>query len=84
MPEVGGREHATRLWETRKDLRVLFMSGYMGDDVMKHAPHGPGIGFIGKPFMPEDFIRKVRECCDGPAPNVATLPSTLDKSPAKK
>ena len=84
MPEVGGRELATRLWESRPDLRVLFMSGYMGDDVMKHAPHGPGIGFIGKPFMPEDFIRKVRECCDGPAPNVATLPSTLDKSPAKK
>jgi two-component system cell cycle sensor histidine kinase/response regulator CckA len=78
MPEVGGRELATRLWETRPDLRVLFMSGYLGDDVMKHAPHGPGIGFIGKPFMPEDFIRKVRECCDGPAPNVATLPSSLD------
>ncbi|MFN2564129.1 MAG: ATP-binding protein [Gemmatimonadaceae bacterium] len=86
MPEVGGRELATRLWETRPDLRVLFMSGYMGDDVMKHAPHGPGIGFIGKPFMPEDFIRKVRECCDGPAPNVATLPTSLDgsKSPAKQ
>jgi two-component system, cell cycle sensor histidine kinase and response regulator CckA len=86
MPEVGGRELATRLWETRNDLRVLFMSGYMGDDVMKHAPHGPGIGFIGKPFMPEDFIRKVRECCDGPAPNAATLPSTLDapRAPAKK
>jgi two-component system, cell cycle sensor histidine kinase and response regulator CckA len=86
MPEVGGRELATRLWETRPDLRVLFMSGYMGDDVMKHAPHGPGIGFIGKPFMPEEFIRKVRECCDGPAPSVATLPSSLDnpKSPAKK
>jgi PAS domain S-box-containing protein len=84
MPEVGGRELATRLWESRPDLRVLFMSGYMGDDVMKHAPHGPGIGFIGKPFMPEDFIRKVRECCDGPAPSVATLPSALDKSPAKK
>jgi PAS domain S-box-containing protein len=78
MPEVGGRELATRLWETRPDLRVLFMSGYMGDDVMKQAPHGPGIGFIGKPFMPEDFIRKVRECCDGPAPKVATLPSTLE------
>jgi two-component system cell cycle sensor histidine kinase/response regulator CckA len=86
MPEVGGRELATRLWETRSDLRVLFMSGYLGDDVMRHAPHGPGIGFIGKPFMPEDFIRKVRECCDGPAPNVAALPSTLDgpRAPAKK
>jgi two-component system cell cycle sensor histidine kinase/response regulator CckA len=86
MPEVGGRELATRLWETRRELRVLFMSGYMGDDVMRHAPHGPGIGFIGKPFMPEDFIRKVRECCDGPAPNVATLPTSVDKprSPAKK
>jgi PAS domain S-box-containing protein len=86
MPEVGGRELATRLWETRRDLRVLFMSGYMGDDVMKHAPHGPGIGFIGKPFMPEDFIRKVRECCDGPAPSVVTLPKSLDpsRSPAKK
>jgi PAS domain S-box-containing protein len=86
MPEVGGRELATRLWETRPDLRVLFMSGYMGDDVMKHAPHGPGIGFIGKPFMPEDFIRKVRECCDGPAPTLVTLPKSLDpsRSPAKK
>src|SRR5918999_1679645 len=86
MPEVGGRELATRLWETRSDLRVLFMSGYMGDDVMKQAPHGPGIGFIGKPFMPEDFIRKVRECCDGPAPSAAKLPSALDtpRSPAKK
>jgi two-component system, cell cycle sensor histidine kinase and response regulator CckA len=84
MPEVGGRELATKLWETRSDLRVLFMSGYMGDDVMRQAPHGPGIGFIGKPFMPEDFIRKVRECCDGPAPTVATLPSSLDGPRAVK
>jgi PAS domain S-box-containing protein len=52
MPEINGRELYTRLMESRRDLKVLYMSGYTDKSV---AP------FVQKPFTPETFACVVRE-----------------------
>jgi len=37
MPELGGRELAQRLSQTRPGLPVIFMSGYTDDDLARRA-----------------------------------------------
>jgi signal transduction histidine kinase/ActR/RegA family two-component response regulator len=61
MPNMGGRELALELWKTRPQTRVLFMSGYTEDSIIKQGLRKPTVGFIGKPFRPDVLARKVRE-----------------------
>ena len=67
MPKVGGRELAERLAEQRPDTRVLFMSGYTDDTVVRHGVLAAGIAFLQKPVTPQSLARKVREVLDAPA-----------------
>jgi CheY-like chemotaxis protein len=60
MPGVGGRELASRLEELRPDIKVLFMSGYTGDAIVRHGVLDEGAKFIQKPFSPAELARKVR------------------------
>ena len=62
MPEMGGRELAERLTAQRQDLRVLFMSGYTSDEVVRKGIEGAG--FMQKPFTSADLLRAVRERLD--------------------
>jgi len=48
----------------RPGLRVLFMSGYTDDDIVRRGLLRPGSPFLQKPFMPGDLSRKVREVLD--------------------
>ena len=64
MPEMGGRELAERLTATRPDVKVLFMSGYSDDAVVRHGVMREEIAFIQKPFRSEALARKVREVLD--------------------
>jgi CheY-like chemotaxis protein len=64
MPEVGGPELARRLAERRPGLKVLFVSGYAGDAVVRHGLVAPGADFLQKPFTLEMLARKVREVLD--------------------
>ncbi len=69
MPQMSGREVADRLFVTRSDLRVLFMSGYTENAIVHHGVLHPGTAFLQKPFSPESLARKVREVLDaGKAP----------------
>jgi PAS domain S-box-containing protein len=61
MPVVGGRELGDRLAELRPGLRLLFMSGYTDDDVVRRGLLSPGSPFLQKPFEPDALARKVRE-----------------------
>jgi PAS domain S-box-containing protein len=59
MPEMGGRRSAEQILLDRPELRVLYMSGYPGDEGTQ------GLGpFLEKPFTPEVLARKVREVLD--------------------
>jgi signal transduction histidine kinase len=61
MPEMGGRELASKLRIVSPTSRVLFMSGYTEDAVLRQSVMEPGAVFLDKPFTFETLIRKVRE-----------------------
>jgi two-component system cell cycle sensor histidine kinase/response regulator CckA len=61
MPEIGGRELARRLQETRSDLPVVFMSGYTDDDVMRRGLIEQGVPFLEKPLSPEVLVGTMRK-----------------------
>jgi PAS domain S-box-containing protein len=50
MPNVGGRELFSHLRLLRPDLRVLFVSGYTDDDILRRGLSDPGSAFLQKPF----------------------------------
>jgi two-component system cell cycle sensor histidine kinase/response regulator CckA len=64
MPGVSGLELARRLAPVRPKMKVLFMSGYADDTIVKHGPLGPGAAFLQKPFTPDGLARTVREVLD--------------------
>jgi two-component system cell cycle sensor histidine kinase/response regulator CckA len=64
MPEMGGSELAPRLAELRPDVRVLFMSGYTDDGILRQGLIAEGGHFLQKPFTPEVLARKVRDVLD--------------------
>ena len=69
MPGVNGRDLAERLTVLRRDLKVLFVSGYTGEAIRQHGLLELGAAFLQKPFTPEVLARKVREVLDAPEPN---------------
>jgi PAS domain S-box-containing protein len=67
MPEMGGRELATRLRAEAPHLKILFTSGYTDDAGIRQGALENGMGFLGKPFTPEELLRKAREMLDQPS-----------------
>jgi C4-dicarboxylate-specific signal transduction histidine kinase len=50
--------------DVRPGLRILYMSGYTDDAILRHGVLEGGIPFLQKPFTPEGLARKVREVLD--------------------
>jgi signal transduction histidine kinase len=61
MPEINGREVSERLLARRPDLKVLFMSGYNDDAVVRHGVVGSPAAFLQKPFDSRTLATKVRD-----------------------
>ena len=64
MPKMSGRELGERIRLHRPDLRILYMSGYTDDAILRHGVLVDGIPFLQKPFTAEVLARKVREVLD--------------------
>ena len=64
MPGKSGRELAEHLLALRPELKVLFMSGYTDDAMLRHGVMSPGSAFIQKPFALEELLGRVRSLLD--------------------
>jgi len=64
MPGLNGKELAVRLGASQPGLKALFVSGYPEDAVGKKRLIESGSPFLGKPFKPNDLLRKIREILD--------------------
>jgi DNA-binding NtrC family response regulator len=66
MPEMGGPELGGALKARRPGLRLLYMSGYTDDSMLRHGVLEGEVAFMQKPLTPELLLRKVRETLDTP------------------
>ncbi|MEI9935787.1 MAG: response regulator [Pseudomonadota bacterium] len=64
MPRMNGRQLAERLLRVRPEMKLLLMSGYTNDTVVRHGVLDGAIAFIQKPITPQALARKVREVLD--------------------
>lgn len=66
MPRMNGGELAERLRHLRPHTRVLFVSGYPDDAIVRHGVRESGAPFLQKPFTYQKLTEKVREVLDAP------------------
>ncbi|MEA2762217.1 MAG: hypothetical protein QOD47_1501, partial [Gemmatimonadaceae bacterium] len=64
MPQMSGRELVEALHTDRPALRVLYMSGYTDDEILRRGLTDPGMSFIQKPFTAENLAMQVRRVLD--------------------
>jgi two-component system cell cycle sensor histidine kinase/response regulator CckA len=64
MPAMSGRELVDAIRSTRPGVRVLYMSGYTDDEIVRRGLHDPNMSFIQKPFTAENLALQVRKILD--------------------
>jgi CheY-like chemotaxis protein len=65
MPRSSGRELADAVTRLRPTVRVLFMSGYTDEAMLRHGITEPQVAFLHKPFTADALAEKVRKVLDG-------------------
>jgi two-component system cell cycle sensor histidine kinase/response regulator CckA len=66
MPGMSGRELAEKLQQIRPEMKMMFMSGYTDDVLVRTGALSPGMSFLAKPLRPDVLAAKVREALDSP------------------
>jgi FixJ family two-component response regulator len=66
---MSGPELARRLHSLRPEMKVLLMSGYTDDTIVRHGVLEGRLAYLQKPITPSGLSRKVRQVLDalGPA-----------------
>jgi CheY-like chemotaxis protein len=63
MPRLSGREALRHLRAIDPEVRVLFASGYTAEH-LRAEEHEQALGFVKKPYRPEDLAYAVRAALD--------------------
>jgi PAS domain S-box-containing protein len=66
MPRMSGHELANRLAALHPEIKVLYLSGYTDQVIVRHGVLEPGVFLLQKPFSPQALAHKVREVLDAP------------------
>jgi signal transduction histidine kinase/ActR/RegA family two-component response regulator len=66
MPGMSGPALAEKVKAVNPGVKLVYMSGYSDDTLLRHGLRESGEHFIQKPFGPADLIRKIREVLDAP------------------
>jgi CheY-like chemotaxis protein len=64
MPGMSGGMMAKEMRGIQPSLRVLFMSGYTNDVVVKQGVESSEVSFIQKPFAPNELLRQIKKILD--------------------
>jgi two-component system cell cycle sensor histidine kinase/response regulator CckA len=64
MPHLSGRALADRMQTNRPGIKVLYVSGYTDDAIVRHGVSENAVAFLAKPFTPETLLGRVREVLD--------------------
>ena len=64
MPEMSGAELVERLLPIHPEMKVMYMSGYTDDAVIRHGILEEKVQFLQKPFSPNSLLEKVRSILD--------------------
>lgn len=67
MPRMNGRQLAERLTVTRPSMKVLFMTGYTNDAVVRQGVSDADMALLQKPITPDALARRVRSVLDAAA-----------------
>ncbi len=65
MPEMSGREFSERLAEVGCSAKLLYMSGYTDDEILRRGVLDPNVAFLQKPFSVEALLHAVRRALAG-------------------
>ncbi|HWS15774.1 MAG TPA: response regulator, partial [Candidatus Methylomirabilis sp.] len=61
MPKMGGKELSDRLAVDRPGMKILFVSGYVDNEILRKQRFDRGEEYLQKPFTPETLLRTVRK-----------------------
>jgi DNA-binding NtrC family response regulator len=64
MPILSGGELADCVALLRPETKVLYVSGYTDDAVVRNGVFADSMPFLHKPFTPDTLVAKVREILD--------------------
>ncbi len=66
MPQMSGPDLAQRLGHAHSELKVLYVSGYADDAVVRQGSLDPPGPLLQKPFEVGDLAARVRKLLDSP------------------
>jgi len=68
MPDgLNGVELSQRLLQENPRLKIIYMSGYSADNIIKDSAMKDGVNFLSKPFQTHKLAQIIRDTLDRPA-----------------
>lgn len=65
MPEMNGQDLAKKVYEIQPNSKILFVSGYTFEHLLKDGEIEEGINFLQKPYTIQSLLKRIRNILDG-------------------